>query len=246
MGSQDARVGALQRYFDALCEHNDVVGTAAFQAVLGMRPPGPIKHLRVRRWMKFGQVSTCGALLDILPEGQETENSAVAEMYHIVARIVVENAAVTPCTLFMSASSAQLAVVNFARQQGLARDELYHVADIQVPAREVASRGAYIDGLPLGAHIEFEVKASNALGRSLPVTIRSIVLPELGAEVSDSAASVSVGSDRSNPQKLNELSEELADLSRKLEEKEQEVLDLQFDMAGLMSRIPNSEDDSFA
>lgn len=236
---QEKRVATFQSYFDKLCVRSDIVSTAAFQAALGIRPPKPVKHLRVRRWMKSELSSS--SLLDIVPDGQEQGSPGVVERYHIVARIVVEASAVANSR--PSTSAAHLTVLKFAKRRSIGGSQLHDIAELQVSAHDASLRGAWIEGLPLGAQIEFEVVALNALGRSSPVTIRSILPPELLADSSSDAASVEASSMEGTNvasaeilQQQEDLRREVADLSVKLEEKEQEVLDLQFDMAALTSR----------
>ena len=66
MEMQAKRANDLQNYLDELCDRRDVVSTPAFQAALGIQVPEPIKHLRVRRWMKSAHASAGSALLDYI------------------------------------------------------------------------------------------------------------------------------------------------------------------------------------
>mmetsp|Transcript_60937 Transcript_60937/g.170439 ORF Transcript_60937/g.170439 Transcript_60937/m.170439 type:complete len:579 (-) Transcript_60937:137-1873(-) len=220
------RVAAFQQYFDQLCGRADVVRTACFQATLGIVPPEPVRHLRVRRWhpSEFEQ-DRATALLEISPDAQEAEVSAIVEAYHVVAKL--------PPTIDADTGTSSRPLQSPRR-----------IAEFEVSARVAELKGARIEDLPLGAQVELEVSAMNARGRSLPVAIRVLVpqeRPQNEAVILASCAaqngSTATGSE-CNPAtsvKLSrekvELQHELERLSGTLEEREQEVFDLQFDMA---------------
>jgi len=147
---------AFQKYFDALCIRADVVGTACFQHALGVVPPEPVSHLRVRGWLPPSVVGHgLTALLDIRPAEQAEDIRAVSESYTIKASCVQDPAGDD--------------------------EELRLVASMRQPASGLASM-ACVEGLAPGAQVEFEVCATNAAGQSFPVSIRSVAPTVGGSE----------------------------------------------------------------
>lgn len=234
----DKRLTALQHYVDALCDRRDVTSTVAFQESLGMQVPEAVRHLRVWRWTKSMQDSTGSAVLDIIPEGQEAESSAVVDTYHITANAVLETSAIRPVA--MSTCGAHHAVVKFATQRCLQLVDSSSIVELDISAREVATQGALIERLPLGVQLQFEVTACNALGQSPPISVRSMAPPHLLHKAPDPPECASIERAATSQSEQRELHCEIADLSRQLEDKEQEMLDLRFDMAVKISSIAST------
>jgi len=122
--------------------------------------PEPVSHLRVRGWLPSPQAEEgrVTALLDIRPEDPVPETAALVEVYRVVVRLV-----------FPDATSSV--------------EELCTITQVMAPAQTTAT-SARVEGLKPGWHVELEVFAENAVGKSSPVSIRIVVPTEAGASVS--------------------------------------------------------------
>jgi len=152
----EQREVGLQRYFEGVCARAEVTRTACFQAAIGVVPPSPVMHFRVRGWQPCSDESggeeskVASAVVEMISDEQCNGSAAVVEGYIVVAIPVVLAAP---------------------------RAELMPLAEVDVPVFQEGP--AQIDGLPEGVQVELEVCAYNAVGRSPTVSIR-VLVPERG------------------------------------------------------------------
>ncbi|CAK0906393.1 unnamed protein product, partial [Prorocentrum cordatum] len=154
----------FQKYFDRLCDNQEVTRTACFQKALGVTTPAPVSGLRVVRWSSTNEKEGLVAELEIWPAGAAgVEAGRLAETYHVVASLV-----------FQDRSSGQ--------------EELGPVADEEVPA---GATSVPVEGLKPSAEVELTVCAVNAVARSVPVS-RRLRVPQ-SAQSPSAATSPALG-----------------------------------------------------
>lgn len=155
---------ALQAYFDRICDNIDIFRTQCLQIALAMAVPEPVSQFRVRGWQPSPLGQGLTALLDVRPEAQMLDSSAVTEAYIVRSSVV-----------FSDASGPEV---------------LGPVANLRVPAVGSATQ-VQVESLKPGAQVQFEVCAVNAVGQSSPVAIRAMVPARSSIERADAQEAIS-------------------------------------------------------
>ena len=108
-----------------------------------MLPPEPVSHLRVDGWLS--PLGSTTVLLNIRADDQVADSSAIVDTFVVVVK---------------------QEVVTEAAEQG--NDIFMPITEFATPVKNLV----HVDGLTPGVQVEIEVFASNATGRSHPVSIR--------------------------------------------------------------------------
>eukprot|EP00927_Polykrikos_kofoidii_P062775 TRINITY_DN57579_c0_g1_i1.p1 TRINITY_DN57579_c0_g1~~TRINITY_DN57579_c0_g1_i1.p1 ORF type:complete len:364 (+),score=68.79 TRINITY_DN57579_c0_g1_i1:116-1207(+) len=184
------RQNLLQRYFDALCANDDATRTACFQSFVGVKQPEPVGHFSVVNWLPptNGDHAAC-AVVDVRPEIPGSSNAVVVEAYHLIAYLI-----------FIDHLSGE--------------EELARVVDMLVPA---SSSSIQVPDLAFGAKVELRLVAENAVGKSVPVTIRCVV-PRMSADFDGMAPSR-----QKSPNLESATREELDCRLRELQQQQEEI-----------------------